>query len=1269
MVHNSPRKVIPLNDSDDDRRPASTSAITRRAFFCGVVVETDLDGKDISRDVRDIVASLGEPLSNEPSNNKPLGPSSSEPTIASSSSTEELPPGPLARKRALTNGSKLNDLINEFVTTERSYVKRLRVLKESYADPLRKYAKSKDTAIIPPWDANTLFGNIDNLLPVNEAFLTDLEKMMLPNGPKVVGGIGDVTLKHFEELKGFDCYRHYYAKREDAQRIFQREMLKKSTMGFAGYIERIKETTMDNKNRVGLRELLMDPVQRIPRYTMLFRLMMQHMHPDDPQRAKLQKADALASKIALCETDDATKRMAVLLSLPRTIEGCPADIVSNSRRLVDIIDVADVPPNDTPLNASASLPPLHCTLLLFDDKLMLLRRPSPHQSGRSLAGLDEVEKATKLGTLPNAAALKKSGLVCKGIFDLCEVVFTDVGGPNVHMYLEVPPNDPSDPRWSGRQFRALSVIVQPGPTAQSPASVKKRFLDNLWTAQAMYRTRSGRSLALQSCDYEVENRAGRTTLARTYYNVYQRKAYLAEQLAGSKKSKVILHIDQSGSADPVPFGASGSGGPFVVIRIQPLANEHFRYSVSTRQPDEDPDEDEVHKMNIPERVVQTIHQFGLFKFQTGTQSRPGTPTASTRSRAAIFGLDAISRNLFGTTTSRGGSGHSGADPFSTGGTQNSHRRARSTASSSARTQTDSLLKSSDRSNSTGVTTPDEDGMRTLNLSLNRSPARRKLVKRGKSPGASGSEGESPRRRPVSVAADRDVEKAEKLPPRTEMDASEWDLTQRLELARRNSQNQRGGEPPTRRELERDPLVDETILEEEPPQPFIMQSRRPMTPSRAHGSTHSSPTRSTHASPTRASPQRPLGPRSPSTKSSRSVRSPTPDDSIELDVERALERTLTQISHDLNAPSTPARKRVITEVDPDDEDDAPSRRQPLAANILNEFAVTPTKSPGAAVVEPLSIKKKAGAVASMRGSPTTNRRTQSMVAPHVSSKGSPRSAKPPTRGLSMDQAKLVRPPPTPAASAALPEKDVVDRVLVVAETTREDIQSSRRAIKKIKLELDNRGTGANAAAPAPATSAFPRSPQSRAISTQASARVAQLRQRIEERSAANSSRATPDREPSGATGAATDEWAASVENLVAEAERKLKKATNGHDMLQDDLRQLVSAFKEKLEEAEKARGELQSAKAQCELVKNLLSDVTEEKELMYEAFNKELDCMYEDTNLPATEAWQAMTRDLRAAKDARNTLEKENAKLKQQLAEAKLERDQSLRLLRQHNLIS
>lgn len=128
------------------------------------------------------------------------------------------------------------DVINELVNTERSYVKRLRILKHDYADPLRKFSRNKETAILPAYEAKILFGNIDNLLPVNEAFLLDLEKMVTPNGAKAVGGVGDVALRHFKDLRGFEHYKSYYDKREEAQSIFLREISKRSS-GFGPFID------------------------------------------------------------------------------------------------------------------------------------------------------------------------------------------------------------------------------------------------------------------------------------------------------------------------------------------------------------------------------------------------------------------------------------------------------------------------------------------------------------------------------------------------------------------------------------------------------------------------------------------------------------------------------------------------------------------------------------------------------------------------------------------------------------------------------------------------------------------------------------------------------------------------------------------------------------------------------------------------------------------------------------------------------------------------
>lgn len=100
----------------------------------------------------------------------------------------------------------------------------------------------------------------------------------------------------------------------------------------------------------------------------------------------------------------------------------------------------------------------------------------------------------------------------------------------MHLYLEKPPEGQTD-RWSGRSFRSLAVVHPPSPINLDPTRTeadKKRFLENLWNVQAMYRTKGGQSVVLCAEEREVESRGERITLARTYFNVYQRTAFLQE---------------------------------------------------------------------------------------------------------------------------------------------------------------------------------------------------------------------------------------------------------------------------------------------------------------------------------------------------------------------------------------------------------------------------------------------------------------------------------------------------------------------------------------------------------------------------------------------------------------------------------------------------------------------------------------------------------------------------------------------------------------------
>lgn len=295
----------------------------------------------------------------------------------------------------------------------------------------------------------------------------------------------------------------------------------------------------------------MEPVQRIPRYTLLFRTMVKLMAENDPQREKLVEANEIASHIATADTDEHTKLAAIMISLRTSIEGFPPALISSSRRFVDCIDVVDNNVDAVGSGAfgnslaastsSSGSSPLHCTLFLFDDKLMIVKRPSADKSGRALAGLDDVEKLATSGIGSrgrNLASMKRGGMVCKGVLDITDVNATDVSGTEMHLFLENPLLEQNG-RWAGRPFRVLSVVTA-GADVDRAVSEKQRFIENLWRVQARYRTKSGQSVATVGDEFEVESKGGRVTIARAYYNIYTRTPFLQEP------KKVIFNFAKDG---------------------------------------------------------------------------------------------------------------------------------------------------------------------------------------------------------------------------------------------------------------------------------------------------------------------------------------------------------------------------------------------------------------------------------------------------------------------------------------------------------------------------------------------------------------------------------------------------------------------------------------------------------------------------------------------------------------------------------------------------
>ena len=196
-------------------------------------------------------------------------------------------------------------------------------------------------------------------------------------------------------------------------------------------LQRVKYSTSDGRNRIGLRELLMEPVQRIPRYTLLFSQMIKQMPSHDPQRAKLIEAREYASKIAHADLDEETKRAATMYCLKASIEDFPASLWSSSRKFIDCIDVVDIlqvgalEGPSTPGGSAGAL--LHCTLILFDDKLLIAKRVNTEKPSRQLLGLDDLDKvATQVKALSSGS--KKHGMAYRGVVEVTDLACTDNGG-------------------------------------------------------------------------------------------------------------------------------------------------------------------------------------------------------------------------------------------------------------------------------------------------------------------------------------------------------------------------------------------------------------------------------------------------------------------------------------------------------------------------------------------------------------------------------------------------------------------------------------------------------------------------------------------------------------------------------------------------------------------------------------------------------------------------------------------------------------------------
>ncbi|KAI8319579.1 Dbl homology domain-containing protein, partial [Martensiomyces pterosporus] len=230
--------------------------------------------------------------------------------------------------------TKRNNVIQELIATERSYVEKLRALIDIYAVPLRSAARSANNSLIPAYDAHVIFGNIERVSEVNERFLGDLEAWQKGEmDPKET--IGSLCRDHFVD---FHVYKRYINGYQHALES-SRELEAKNPL-YAAFLQKARER--EECKKLGISDLLIMPVQRIPRYTLLLTDLLKVTPEDDPDAQRIQLALERVNEIGQLAGNRIAESVAELHHIHTTIEGCPPNLISASRAFIGAVDASEI---------------------------------------------------------------------------------------------------------------------------------------------------------------------------------------------------------------------------------------------------------------------------------------------------------------------------------------------------------------------------------------------------------------------------------------------------------------------------------------------------------------------------------------------------------------------------------------------------------------------------------------------------------------------------------------------------------------------------------------------------------------------------------------------------------------------------------------------------------------------------------------------------------------------------------------------------------------
>ncbi|XP_046648556.1 uncharacterized protein LOC124338515 isoform X2 [Daphnia pulicaria] len=221
--------------------------------------------------------------------------------------------------------------IGELYDTERSYVESLQILVTKYLQPLKG---PECSGLVESNLVDEIFFQIPAILVHHEVFLEELRKRLESwDSKQCVGGVFLDTLTKPSVIETYTAYINHWKHAKEA--------IKTACLAKSAFSKFLEATAREHKGKLALDSLLIMPVQRIPRYELLIKMLLKHTPREHPDHTLLLDAQRevheLAVKINCVEREayGAEQQQATLRELESLVEGLgPGNLATPERTFI-----------------------------------------------------------------------------------------------------------------------------------------------------------------------------------------------------------------------------------------------------------------------------------------------------------------------------------------------------------------------------------------------------------------------------------------------------------------------------------------------------------------------------------------------------------------------------------------------------------------------------------------------------------------------------------------------------------------------------------------------------------------------------------------------------------------------------------------------------------------------------------------------------------------------------------------------------------------------